>query len=71
MKKTINKSITAFSLVIVMVITLFIPYFNLIGYTVSAHEYVCRGIDVSHHNGSINWNNAANSNVGVARIRSC
>ncbi len=69
MKKTINKSITAFSLVIVMVITLFIPYFNLIGYTVSAHEYVCRGIDVSHHNGSINWNSVANSNVDFAIIR--
>ncbi|MDE7288285.1 MAG: hypothetical protein K2N71_02120 [Oscillospiraceae bacterium] len=68
MKKTINKAITAFSLV-VMTMILFIPDFNYIDYTASAYEYVSRGIDVSHHNGEINWNTVANSNVDFAIIR--
>lgn len=69
MKRTVKKAIPAFTIIFVMIITLFVPNFSSLSYTVSAYGYVSRGIDVSHHNGKINWNAVANSNVDFAIIR--
>lgn len=69
MKKTIKKSLSAFSIIFVMTLSIFVPNFNLFACSVSAYEYASHGIDVSHHNGIINWYSVANSDIDFAIIR--
>lgn len=69
MKRKLKKTLSAFSIVFAMTLTLFVPNFSPFTNTVSAYEYLSRGIDVSHHNGSINWNSVSNSGIDFAIIR--
>jgi len=69
MKKSIRKAISTFSIIFVMAMILIIQNASPFSYIVSANEYVNRGIDVSVHNGIINWNDVANSDIDFAIIR--
>ncbi len=69
MKKSIKKAISSFSVIFALAITVFVPSNNPLGYTVSASEYLSRGIDVSVHNGEIDWNKVSNSDIDFAIIR--
>lgn len=69
MIRTAKKTISTFSIIFVMVVTMLVPNFSPFTCTVSAYDYLSRGIDVSHHNGSINWNSVSNSGIDFAIIR--
>lgn len=69
MKRTLKKAITAFSLVFAITVSMFVPNYSPISITASAYDYLSYGIDVSHHNGSINWNSVSNSGIDFAIIR--
>lgn len=69
MKKTLKKTIMVISLVFAMTVTVLIPNFSPIGIAASAYDYLSYGIDVSHHNGTIDWNKVAGDNVDFAIIR--
>lgn len=69
MTRTVKKTISAFSIIFAMVVTMFVPNLSPFTCTVSAYEYLSRGIDVSHHNGSINWTSVSNSGIDFAIIR--
>ena len=69
MKRNVKKKISSFAIIFAMVVTMLVPNLSPFTYTVSAYEYLSRGIDVSHHNGSINWNSVSNSGIGFAIIR--
>lgn len=69
MKKTVRKSLSALSIVFAMIVTMLVPEHSPFTYTASAYDYISHGVDVSHHNGNIDWNAVANSNIDFAIIR--
>lgn len=69
MKKTFKKIISACSAFLVMATSVIVPNESPFAYTVSASEYVSRGVDVSVHNGDIDWNKVSNSGIDFAIIR--
>jgi len=48
---------------------LMLVYFRILAVTPPTTEYPVRGIDVSHHNGEINWDSVALQNIKFAYIK--
>lgn len=66
MTRTSKKTISIVSIIFAMIIIMFI---SPLTYNASAYEYLSRGIDVSQHNGEIDWNAVSNSGIDFAIIR--
>ena len=64
-----KKTIISLSLILIMTVGFIVPTSNPFAFTVSAAEYVNRGIDVSRYNGNIDWDSVSNSNIDFAIIR--
>lgn len=69
MKKTVKKAFFAFSTILAMIVTMAAPIVSPFVCTVSAAEYVSRGIDVSSNNGDIDWTGVSSSGIDFAIIR--
>ena len=61
--------VAIFSPALMIAVVFILVYFRILAMTPSMTEYPVRGVDVSHHNGHIDWERVAAQNIRFAYIK--